>query len=270
MTTISSPENLANLDKYREIQRRLADPRTIASEIEAEQLISDGKVIVAVACSIHATEVSATQMSLLLGHHLATSDDEGVKRILDDVILLLIPSLNPDGLIMIKEWYENSIGTSYEGAMPPFLYHKYTGHDNNRDWFMFTQAETKLVVEHCLNAWHPQILYDIHQTRSNGMRMILPPFVDPVGPNVDPIIQSEIAMLGSAIAAELTAQGKPGIAMNVVYDAYSPSRTYQHYHAGIRILSEAASVRIASPVEIPAKPYSSKMKRVQPSSTFGI
>ena len=251
VATISSPENLANLEKYREIQRRLADPRTITDELEAEQLISEGKVIVAVTCSIHASEVGATQMSLLLAHHLATSDHEDVKRILDNVILLLIPSLNPDGLIKIKEWYESSIGTNYEGSMPPFLYHKYTGHDNNRDWFMFTQAETKLVVNHCLNAWHPQILYDIHQTRSTGMRMILPPFIDPVGPNVDPIIQSEIAMLGSAIANELTSQGKPGVAVNVVYDAYSPSRTYQHYHAGIRILSEAASVRMASPLDIP-------------------
>lgn len=257
MAVISSPENIANLDKYRAIQQRLADPRTVADDAEADRFISQGKAIVAVTCSIHATEVGATQMSPLLAHHLATSDDEDVLRILDEVILLLFPSLNPDGLISIKEWYDSTIGTSYEGVMPPFLYHKYTGHDNNRDWFMFTQAETRLVLKHCLNAWHPQILYDLHQTRSTGMRLILPPFVDPVGPNVDPILQSELAMLGSAIAAELTAQGKAGVAINVVYDAYSPNRTYQHYHGGIRLLSEAASVRIASPVELHSTQLSS-------------
>ena len=91
--------------------------------------------------------------------------------------------------------------------MPPFLYNKYTGHDNNRDWFMFTQKETKLVVDHCLNNWHPQILFDLHQTRSTGMRMILPPLIDPIAPNIDPILQSQATTLGASIAADLISQG---------------------------------------------------------------
>lgn len=249
LTIISSPENIANLDEYARIQQRLADPRSL-TDADANRLISRGKAIVAITCSIHATEVGATQMSPLLAHRLATADDPDVRGVLDNAILLLIPSLNPDGLIKVKRWYESTLGEDYEGAMPPFLYHKYTGHDNNRDWFMLTQRETRLMVERCLNIWHPHILLDMHQTRSNGSRMILPPFVDPVGPNVDPILQAEIAMLGSAIAADMTAQGKAGVAMNVVYDAYSPNRTYQHYHAGIRLLTEAAGVRIATPVDI--------------------
>lgn len=250
LTIISSARNIANLDEYKRIQRRLADPRGIADEAEAERLIGRSRAVVAVMCSIHATEVGATQMSMLLAHHLASADTDEVNRVLDDAILLLIPCMNPDGLIKVKRWYESTLGTEYEGVMPPFLYHKYTGHDNNRDWFMLTQRETRLAVEHCLNAWHPHVLLDMHQTRHNGSRMILPPFVDPVGPNVDAIIQAEIAMLGTAIAGDMTAQGKAGVAVNAVYDAYSPNRTYQHYHGGLRLLSEAAGARIATPIEI--------------------
>ena len=115
---------------------------------------------------------------------------------------------------------------------------------------MFTQKETKLVVDHCLNTWHPQILFDLHQTRSTGMRMILPPLIDPIAPNIDPILQSQATTLGASIAADLISQGKTGIAMNVVYDSYSPNRGYQHYHNGIRLLSEVASVKIATPIEL--------------------
>lgn len=250
MAVISAPETIASLDRYRDIQAKLADPRTIADSDEAESLIAAGKTVVLVTCSIHATEVGATQMSMLVGHRLATDDGETVREILDNVIFLLVPCLNPDGLTMVKEWYDSTLGTYYEGVNPPFLYNTYTGHDNNRDWFMFTQAETRLAVEHCHNAWHPHIVFDMHQTRQDGMRLIMPPFIDPIDPNVHPILQANIAMMGSAMAAELTGQGKAGIGINVTYDIYSPSRAYQHYHGGVRILSEAASVRIATPVEL--------------------
>jgi hypothetical protein len=249
LTFISSPANIVNLETHKQTRQRLSDPRTI-SEDDADELISDSPAIVTITCSIHATEVGGTQMSIDLAYQLASSNSSRIRRILDNVILILVPSLNPDGLIKVKRWYDGTRDTHYEGSIPPILYHKYTGHDNNRDWFMFTQIETRLMVEHVHNQWRPHITYDIHQTRSDGMRMILPPFVDPVGPNIDPILQSELAALGTHMASELTAAGKAGVAVNVVYDSYSPSRSYPHYHGGIRVLSEAASVRIASPISV--------------------
>ena len=251
MAVISSPGNLVELEKYRSIQARLADVRTISDDGEAEGLIARGRAVVAITCSIHATEVGAAQMSMLLAHQLATSQSVDVQAILDNVILLLIPSVNPDGLIDVKAWYESTLGESYEGVMPPFLYQHYAGHDNNRDWFMFTQQETRLVLEHCFNAWRPHVVLDMHQTRSNGVRLMVPPFVDPMGPNVDAILNAESAMLGAAMAADLTAQGKAGVAMNVVYDSFSPNRAYQQYHGGVRLLTEAAGARIATPVNVP-------------------
>jgi hypothetical protein len=250
LCTISSPDNLARIEEYRRIQQSLSDPRTL-EDAEANHAIGQARAVVAITCSIHATEVGASQMSLTLAHYLASSDESRVRSILDNVILLLVPSLNPDGLVRVKDWYDASVGTHFEGAIPPYLYHKYTGHDNNRDWFMFTQRETQLVVDKIHNAWRPHITYDIHQTRSDGMRMILPPLVDPVGPNVDPVLQSELSVLGTYMAAQLTTEGKAGVAVNVVYDSYSPSRSYPHYHGGVRVLSEAASVRIATPIELP-------------------
>ena len=250
LCTISSAENLRRLEEYRQYQQTLSDPRK-PDDGEASRAIEEARAVVTITCSIHATEVGATQMSLELAYLLASSDEPRVRSILDNVILLLVPSLNPDGLIRVKDWYDASLGTHFEGTIPPYLYHKYTGHDNNRDWFMFTQRETRLVVDHIHNAWRPHITYDIHQTRSDGMRMILPPLVDPVGPNVDPVLQSELSVVGTYMAAQLTTEGKAGVAVNVVYDSYSPSRSYPHYHGGVRVLSEAASVRIATPIELP-------------------
>ena len=232
MSIISSPDNLERLEDYKKIQEKLADARAIADDEEARLLIERGRAVVAITCSIHATEVGASQMSMLLAHELVTSESDDTRAILDNVILLLLPSVNPDGLIDVKEWYESTLDESYEGVMPPFLYQRYTGHDNNRDWFMFTQQETRLVVKHCFNAWRPHVALDMHQTRSNGVRMMVPPFVDPMGPNVDAILNAESAMLGAAMSADMTAQGKAGVAMNVVYDSYSPNRSYQQYHGG--------------------------------------
>jgi len=252
LATISSPSNLAKLERFKEIQRKLADPRTFNSDdAVADKLIAEGRTIVLITCGIHSTEVGGNLVSMNIAYKLASDDSPETREILDKCIVLLVPSLNPDGNDIVKNWYDKTLGTPAEGTSPPELYHHYTGHDNNRDWYAFTQVETQLTVDKVHNVWHPQIVHDIHQQGDTGSRFFLPPYVDPWEPNVSPIIQAGVNFMGSTMAWELTAEGKAGVVIDGVYDAWSPSRAYQHYHGGIRILSETASARIASPTTVP-------------------
>src|SRR5690348_4231056 len=141
IAVISSEENLRNKKRYQEIARKLADPRGLAPQ-QVDALVKEGKTILLVTCNIHSTEIGSTQMAMEWAHALVTGQDAETKRRLNDVILLLVPSLNPDGQIMVTEWYRKYVGTPYEGIRLPYLYHHYTGHDNNRDWYMLTQKET--------------------------------------------------------------------------------------------------------------------------------
>src|SRR5690606_33397838 len=156
---------------------------------------------------IHATEVGSSQMAAQLAYELAASDEERILEILDEVIVLQIPSLNPDGLQWVVDWYDQHVGTELEGAPLPWLYHYYAGHDNTRDWYAFTLDETVLTVTGAHNRWHPQIVHDVHQMGGSGARMFLPPFVEPWEPNVDPALTAGVNQLGSWMAAELTARG---------------------------------------------------------------
>ncbi|MDX6710810.1 MAG: hypothetical protein QOH96_1826 [Blastocatellia bacterium] len=250
--TISAPENLARLEEYKEIQRKLADPRLIGPNREkaAAELITQGKTIVLITCGIHSTEVGSTLSSMLIAERLATAADPETLEILKNTIILLVPSLNPDGVDIVKAWYDKTLGTPYEGTDPPELYHKYTGHDNNRDWYAFTQVETQLTVDNILNVWHPQIVHDIHQQGAFGSRLFLPPYMQPVEPNVPKQIVQGYTELGNYIAAGMRAAGFQGVTTDSTYDAWSPSRAYSHYHGGVRILSETASAKLASPINI--------------------
>ena len=253
VATISSPENLKRLDEFKEIQRKLADPRLLAnaSESVVNELIGTGKTVVAITCSIHSTEVGGTFTATELAYKLTSQNTPEVRRILDNVILLIVPSLNPDGTDIVTNWYRKTLGTPAEGSAPPELYHHYTGHDNNRDWYAFTQVETQLTVDKILNVWRPQILHDIHQMGGSGARLFVPPYMEPWEPNIDPAIVAGVNALGTSMAWEVISQGMAGVVFNTMYDAWTPARAYAHYHAGLRILSETASARLATPVEVP-------------------
>jgi hypothetical protein len=241
---------IANLPRYREIQQKLADPRERAPD-ERSSLVKDGKVVVLVTSSIHSTEVGGILTPTLLAHRLASGEDAESRAIRANNLVILVPSLNPDGVDIVHDWYSSSLGKPWEGSGPPVIYNKYTGHDDNRDWYAFTQVETQLTIDSLHNVWHPQIVNDIHQQGPRGSRLFVPPYMDPWEPNVDPILAAGVNSMGTAIAWRLTADGKTGVSTNASYDAWTPARSFQHYHAGIRILTETASARLASPIDIP-------------------
>jgi hypothetical protein len=248
--TISSADTIAHLDRYKEIQRKLADPRITTPE-EAKQLIAEDKTVIVVTCNIHSTEIASSQSATEFAYKLATGDTPEINNILKNVIVVLVPSQNPDGEQIVTDWYKKYLGTPYEGSGPVVLWHHYTGHDDNRDWATFTQVETQLAVEKVINPWHPQILYDLHQQGEDAARIYLPPFVDPFDPNIDPILISSINTLGANTALDIASTGKTGVLSYGVYDFWSPLRDYIAYHNGLRILTESASADIATPVNIP-------------------
>ncbi len=247
--TLAAPETLRDLGRYREIQRRLADPRLTSPE-EASAFIASGKTVVLITCSIHSTEVASTESAVELAYRLATADTPKTRAILANTIVLLVPSLNPDGVDLVTRWYRRTLGTAYEGTSPPELYQKYTGHDNNRDWYIFSQAETRLTVGDLQNAWHPQIVYDVHQQGQSASRMFFPPWLDPIDPNVDAALMQETNSIGAGMASDLTASGRAGVVIHALYDFWSPARQYSAYHGGMRILGESASARLASPIHL--------------------
>jgi hypothetical protein len=249
---ISSADNIKRLEKYRQISARLADPRTVKNAGELSSLIGEGKTIVAISCSIHSTEIVASQMSMNLAYDLATATDADTKEILENTILLLIPSSNPDGIDIVAEWYRKTLGTKSEGTSPPQLYHHYAGHDNNRDWFMLNLAETRAITKLFWKEWFPQIVYDIHQQGQNTARFVIPPFFDPPNPRVSPSILRELGLIGYKMAADLQAIGITGVATNASYDTWwhGGFRSAPYYHNSIGILSEAASASLMSPATV--------------------
>ncbi len=246
---IGDSATIADLPRYRELQRRLADPRFQAPG-EAERIMAEDKVVVLITSGIHSTEVGGHLTPLKLAERLAGGEDEEARAIRRNALVILVPSLNPDGMDIVGDWYRSSLGTAWEGTQPPELYHHYTGHDNNRDWYAFTQPETRMVVDSLYSQWFPQIVNDIHQQGANGTRIFIPPYMDPIEPNIDPILMAGVAQMGKSMTWRLTAQGLVGVANNTSYDAWTPARQYQLNHGGIRILTETASAALASPITL--------------------
>ena len=192
---VSSAENLADLDRHRETSAALA--RAEISEEEARRLSRDGKAVVWIDAGLHATEVAPAQMMPLLAHRVATEESEEMRRIRERVVLILMPCMNPDGLDIVASWYRRNLKTPFETTRPPELYHHYVGHDNNRDWFMNNMPESAAVSRVLYREWFPQIVYNHHQTGPAWARIFLPPFADPVNPNIHPGVTTGVNLVGS-------------------------------------------------------------------------
>ena len=249
---ISSANNIKNLEKHRQMNAKLANPNSVKDVSELENILKNGKTIVSISCSIHSNEIVASQMSMNLAYELAAANDENTKEILENTILLLIPSSNPDGIDIVANWYRKTLNTKSEGSVPPELYHHYAGHDNNRDWFMLNLRETQNITKLYWQEWFPQFVYDVHQMGQTGARFIIPPFFDPPNPRISPLILREVGLVGYKMAADLQAKNIAGVATNTTFDTWwhGGFRSAPYYHNSIGILSEAASADLMSPVTI--------------------
>src|SRR5919112_1888173 len=179
---IGDPATLANLGKVRDAARRLADPR-LTTDAERAALERDSKVVVLVTSSIHSTEVGGILTPLNLAYRLVSGEDEEARSIRRNTLTIMVPSLNPDGVDIVGDWYRSSLGTAWEGTQPPQLYHYYTGHDDNRDWYAFTQAETRMVIDSLYNVCHPGTVNDIPHQGPAGRPVSPPPYMDTTEPN---------------------------------------------------------------------------------------
>jgi len=245
---ISSPENLANLDKYKDIERKLADGRGLTAS-EARDLAHQGKAIVHIDGGLHSTEVAGAQQSIVLSYKLVSSqNDPEVDAILNNVILMLWPTLNPDGQNQVVAWYRQNVGTPFEVSPLPDLWQEYVGHDNNRDGYMNNMVESQDVTRAELE-WDPVIFYCHHQTAPFPTRIFIPPFVEPISSNIHPLMARWLNALGTDIAVYLDEHGMPGAVNRVGFDNWYPGfLDFTHiFRNSISFFTETALFRYATP-----------------------
>ncbi|GAB5553872.1 MAG: M14 family metallopeptidase [Saprospiraceae bacterium] len=247
---VSSKENLANLDHYKDIAQQLAHPADL-SEADAKALAKEGKVIVHIDGGLHATEVACAQHMIELAYDILNQSEEAnMKAILDNVIIMLWPTINPDGQTMVADWYKSNVGTPYEVAPIPKLYQKYVGHDNNRDAYMNNMIESR-VVSRTWREWEPNIIYVHHQSSPFPTRIWLPPFAEPITAQSPPIISREINMIGMAIAQALESNGQEGaMHMGKGFDLWYPG-----YIDGMPIMQNIAAFFTETALYRYATPY---------------
>ena len=251
LAVISSPDNLARLDRLAEISRALADPRGL-SEAEVEALVGEGRAFVAQSLGLHSTEVGGAQAAPLIAYDLLAHNDEVTRTILDESVLLLLPCINPDGQIMVTDWYRRTVGTEYEGSSLPWLYHRYAGHDNNRDGDYLNLVESRYLARVLYREYKPQAYIDHHQMGSYGARMYVPPYSEPIRPGADPLLWREIAWYGAHIATKLQEAGVAGVLNAAQYPGWGHFGWHwiTPFHNIAGMLTESASALLATPLYI--------------------
>ncbi len=250
MAFISSEKNIENLDTLKKINKTLALNPNIP-KTKRQQLLEKGKVFVLGTLSMHSDEVGPTQASPLIAYDLTTTQEPRKLEWLEDVVYMMVPNHNPDGMDMIVNHYKKYKGTKYEDSSMPGVYHKYVGHDNNRDYVTLTQPDTRAVSAVYSRHWFPQVMVDKHQMGAAGTRYFVPPSHDPIAQNIDPGSWNWTAVFGSNMMKDMTRQGLSGISRSFLFDDYWPGSTETcHYKNVISFLTEAASAKLATPVFI--------------------
>lgn len=250
MLLFSSPENIQNIDRLKEINKKLALNPNL-TEAQLKTYSDEGKVFVLTTLSMHSSEVGPSQAAPLVAYELATTTDSALEKQLNDVVYMMVPSSNPDGMDIIVKHYMESKDTKYEGGNYPGVYHKYVGHDNNRDFVTLTQKDNKAVARIYNTDWYPQVLVDKHQMGTTGPRYFVPPMHDPIAENVDEKIWNWTWIFGSNMAKDMAADSLTGVTQNSMFDDYWPGSTETGIWKGvISMLTECASVQLAKPVFI--------------------
>ena len=251
MVLITSEANMKDLNRIQDIDVTLTNPGELTEE-EARPLVEEGKAVVIQSMSLHATEIGGTQMAPELAYELVTREDEETRRIRDNVISIMVPCFNPDGQVMVTDWYNKYLGTEYEGTSPPYLYHKYTGHDNNRDSFMTNIVESKYMARLMFHDWPPQAYQDHHHMGSYGARLYVAPYSDPIHPHGDPLVWRELAWYGAHMAYKLEEAGKSGIVNAAIFSGWAHLGFHWIgiYHNIPSMLTESASAKLATPLFI--------------------
>lgn len=248
---ISSPKNLARLEELRAMNLKLTDPRGVP-EAEINRIVAEGKAVVLQSMSMHATEIGGSQMAPELIYDLASRADEETQRILDNVIAIMVPSFNPDGQIMVTDWYNKYVGTEYEASNYPSLYQKYVGHDNNRDAFMANMVESQYMAQLLFREWKPEAYIDHHHMGSYGARIYLPPYAEPVRPSADPLVWRELSWYGAHMAYKEEEAGLTGVINMAIYSGWGHMGFHwiTPFHNIAGMLTESASARLATPLFI--------------------
>ena len=248
---ISSPANMAKLEQLREINQKIVDPRE-RNEQEIKALVAQGKAVVVQSMSLHATEIGGSQMAPELVYDQIARQDEEAKRILDNVVSIIVPSFNPDGEIIVTDWYRRTLGTPAEGSNPPWLYHKYVGHDNNRDAFQTNMVESQYMAKILFTGWKPEAYVDHHHMGSYGARIFLPPYAEPVRPMADPLLWRELSWYGAHMAYKEEEAGESGAINMAQYSGWGHFGFHwiTPFHNIAGMLTESASAKLATPLFI--------------------
>lgn len=247
---ISSEENINNLEQLKEINRKLAlDPNL--SESERVKMFDEGKIFFLATLSMHSDEVAPSQAAPLIAYQLVTTEDPKILNWLDDVVYMIVPNHNPDGMDMVIQNYRKYKGTKYEGCSLPGVYHKYVGHDNNRDFVILSQEDTRAISRIYSLDWFPQVMIEKHQMGSTGVRYFVPPSHDPIAENVDAGIWNWTKIFGANMITDMTEQGLAGVTHSYIFDDYWPgSTTTCIWKNVISMLTEMASIKDATPIYI--------------------